>query len=117
MNEDSSKKTKWIVAGIAGVAIVGGGVALAMTSGGPKAVEWYGYQIRVEDRSLDEEMTGGKPYRWVLAQDDTMLATGLAESRELAIDAAKSAAELAQQRGQASGTAPQPPRPSEGAAA
>jgi len=92
--ETENKKTKWIVAGVLGVAVVGGGIALAM-SGGPElaTVDWYGFQIHIEPRNLDDEVSGGKPFRWVVSRDDQMLGTGLAESKELAIDAAKSAIE------------------------
>lgn len=94
-DENSSKnKTKWIIAGALGVAVLGGGIALAVSGkGNPTTVEWYGYQIRIENRELEEESAGGKPYRWVVARDEQLLGTGLAESEEIAIDAAKSAVE------------------------
>ena len=89
MNEDGSKKTKWIVASVLGVALLGGGVALAMSSK-PTAIDWYGFQIRIEERGLEETQ---KPLRWVVAKDDQLLSSGLAESREIAVDSAKSAIE------------------------
>lgn len=86
MNED---KTKWIVAGVLGVAILGGGAALAI-SRKPKAIDWYGYAIRVEDRELDDAT---KPLRWTVAKDDKLLGSGLAETQEIAVDQAKSLVE------------------------
>jgi hypothetical protein len=91
--EQQSNKTKWIVAGVIGLAVVGGGAALALSGkDDPSAQDWYGFQIRVEDRGLDEEQAAGQRYRWVLARGETPLATGVSESKEAAIDAAKSAA-------------------------
>ena len=95
MNESKKmmSKNSWIAVGILGVATVGGIAAVAMTRREPASLRWYGYQIQVESRGLDEASAGGKPLRWSVSLDDQILASGLAQTHPIAVDAAKSAIE------------------------
>ena len=81
-----------ILLALAGAA-VGGIAVVAMTKREPASLRWYGYQIQVESRGLDEASAGGKPLRWSVSLDDQILASGLAQTHPLAVDAAKSAIE------------------------
>lgn len=97
MYESSKKKmTKksWVAVGVLGVVAVGG-IAAAASLGKrePASLQWYGYQIQVESRGLDEASAGGKPLRWSVSRDNRILASGLAQTHPLAVDAAKSAIE------------------------
>ena len=91
--ETSSNKTKWIIGGVLGVAILGGGTALAM-SRKPKFIDWFGYEIRIEEREIDDAT---RPYRWTVAKDDELIGSGLAETHEIGVDLAKSAIEAIQE--------------------
>ncbi|MGH1343787.1 MAG: hypothetical protein ACRBN8_19680 [Nannocystales bacterium] len=93
MSEPLDNKTKWIIGGVLGVAVIGGGTALAM-SRKPKSTEWFGYEIRIEEREIDDAT---KPYRWTVAKDDELIGSGLAETHEIGVDLAKSAIEAVQE--------------------
>lgn len=96
MNESNKRtmsKNSWIAVGILGVATVGGIAVVAMTKREPALIQWYGYQIQVESRGLDEASAGGQPLRWSVSLDDQILASGLAQTHPIAVDAAKSAIE------------------------
>ena len=96
MNESNKRtmsKNSWIAVGILGVATVGGIAVVAMTKREPALIQWYGYQIQVESRGLDEASAGGQPLRWSVSLDDQILASGLAQSHPVAVDAAMSAIE------------------------
>ncbi len=92
-NKRTMGKKSWVAVGILGVAAVGGIAAVAMTKREPSSLRWYGYQIQVESRGLDDASAGGKPLRWSVSLDDQILASGLAQSHPIAVDAAKSAIE------------------------
>lgn len=92
-NKRTMSKKSWVAVGILGVAAVGGLAVVAMTKREPASLQWYGYQIQVESRGLDEASAGGKPLRWSVSIDDQILASGLAQSHPIAVDAAKSAIE------------------------
>jgi hypothetical protein len=97
MYESSSKKkmTKksWLAVGVLGVVAVGGIAAVVLGKREPASLRWYGYQIQVESRGLDEASAGGKPLRWSVSLDNRLLASDVAESHPLAVEAAKSAIE------------------------
>ena len=116
MYEASTKKkmTKnaWIAVGVLGVFAVGGIAAVATRKRGPTSLQWFGYQIDVESRGLDDASADGKPLRWSVSQDNRILASGLAETHPLAVDAAKSAIEaLAEGRGSMPIVAAEPSSP------
>ena len=98
MYEGSNKKKmttgSWIAVGVLSVVAVGGLAAVAMKKRPPASLQWFGYEIQVESRGLDEASADGKPLRWSVSQDNQILASGLAETHPLAVDAAKSAIEL-----------------------
>ncbi len=96
MNESSKRtmsKNSWIAVGVLGVATVGGIAVVAMTKREPASIQWYGYQIQVESRGLDEASAGGLPLRWSVSFDGQILASGLAQTHPIAVDDAKSAIE------------------------
>ncbi len=97
MYESSSKKkmTKksWVAVGVLGVVAVGGIAAVAFGKREPASLRWYGYQIQVESRGLDEASAGGKPLRWSVSLNNRLLASDVAENHPLAVEAAKSAIE------------------------
>ena len=98
--------TGWAVIGVLGAATVVGGVALAMRTRAPASLRWFGYQILVESRGLDEAAAGGNPLRWSVSRDDRLLASGPAKTYPHAVDAAKSAIEqLAESRTMPAGSA------------
>ena len=91
-NNSENNNKRWLAIGAVGVVALGG-LALALSRKEPKAIEWYGFQLRIESRGLDEASAGGKPLRWVVSVDGRLIASGTAESYEIAVAAAKSAAE------------------------
>lgn len=96
MNEDEEQldtqprsKAPWIVAGILGGAALVGAIAFATMKKKPRAFDWHGYQIEVEDREVEE---AAKPFRWTVSSGETLLTQGLATTYEEAVDSAKTAA-------------------------
>ena len=93
-NKKKMTKQSWIAVGVLSVVAVGGVAAVVMRKRPPASLQWFGYEIQVESRGLDEASADGKPLRWSVSQDNQILASGLAETHPLAVDAAKSAIEV-----------------------
>lgn len=109
-NKMKMTKQSWIAVGVLGVVAAGGITAVMLSRRAPASVQWFGFEIFVESRGLDEPAANGKPLRWSVSQDNRILASGLAETRPHAVDAAKSAIEgLAEAR--AVPTVATPPSP------
>lgn len=99
MSEDENlpeekSKTPWVIGGLIGAAALVGGTAWALSKSSPRSTTWFGFEIRVEDREVDDEQ---KPYRWTVSKDDKLIAGGLAANDAEAIDLAKSAIEVRQE--------------------